>query len=232
MPEAIKEKRTVNWRLIAIIVAIILMVLAIGLYIAHEVIEAKIFGMILNQPGYTITIGSRHGNLFSGYTLDDVSVHRSASPDMPATGFTTDQVVIRWRLRPLMLTRISWAAGNYTVEPPGAAVEEIPVGAGNLTLGTTPEDKGWLISDAPITLGPDSWKGTAELRIRADMQQLSGKVEILNLPSRYLTLATSPPQGFAPLGAVELDLNLSGSPQDVRASGMVMDTFTGQAFRF
>jgi hypothetical protein len=223
-------KSNARAKLIATAVAVVFIV---GFILAaYFVIEARIFRMITSQPGVTVKIGSRSGNLMSGYILRDLSVHQNASGDKPGSEFSTPKMVLHWRLRPMMVTGVSWDAAKFKLEPQGKQAAEFPISAGTLTLSTKPDEKGWLESDKPIIIGPDSWGGRADLGLRADGKQLRGKIHIDRLPMEYLSLATETPSGFVPTGDVVLDIDLSGTPQNPQVSGTVADPGTWKAFHF
>jgi hypothetical protein len=200
--------------------------------IAYSVAEARIFRMLTSQPGVTIKIGSRHGNLFTGYTLTDISVHQNPTRDRPGSSFSTPKLTIHWKLRPMTITNIAWDDAKYKLEPEGKQMDEIPIGAGAFTLSTDPKLRGWLAPEKPIIIGPRSWNGYADLNLRADGKQILGKIHVERLPLSYLSLATQVPAGFTPSGDVVLDIDVSGSPQNLQVSGTVSDPATFKAFHF
>ena len=229
-PAEIKRKPNISAILIAIGATVLL--IAVILIVAHAVIEARIFRMLTSQPDVTVKIGSHYGNLFKGYTLVDLSVHRNPTLDRPGSGFTTPKLTVHWRLRPMMVTQVFWDDGKFQLEPQSGPSEEFPISGSALNLSTDPNQLGWLVTEKPIVVGPTSWSGQADLKLRADGQQVQGKIHIERFPARYLSLATEIPKGFTPVGDVMLDIDLSGSPQNPLVTGSVSEPLTRKAFRF
>jgi hypothetical protein len=226
-----KKTKPSIWKSLIGFLIFLVLVLVAG-FIAYRVAEARLFKTLASQPGMQITIGSRQGNLFSGYTLSNVSIHSDASGDSPATTFITPKLVIRWILRPPSLTYISWDTASYKVQASGKPEEEIPIGAGVLSPSTAPDRKGWLVSQSPISVGPDSWHGVADLNLTSDIKRVEGTLSVQNLPVRFLSLAATVPSDFSPLGNIILEMQFEGNPQGMRASGVVTDPFTRESFRF
>jgi hypothetical protein len=218
-----------NARFIVLTIAVVIAGLAIALAVVYKVVESKLFDSLLNQPGIQVSIGSRHGNLFSGYTLNDVSfLQTETHGEMPATGFRTQRLAVHWKLRPFAITEISWDRATLTLVPGTGSNEEIPIGEGKVL----PTDPGWLDSESPVTVGPDTWDGTANIRIRADVKDLKVSVEIQRLPGRIVRLVGAPPEGFDLPNEVFLTMEFEGSPPNLKASGRVSDPFTRRSYNF
>ncbi|HDS30378.1 MAG TPA: hypothetical protein ENN67_04965 [Firmicutes bacterium] len=212
-----------------ITVVVVLVFLAIAIPVIHLTIESRLFAEILNQPGIEVKIGSRHGNLLTGYTLMNFSVMQTEThADMPASGFKTARLTVHWKLRPFAVTEISWDEAVLTLKPHEGKSEEIEISGGRIL----PTDPGWLETVSPVSIGPESWNGNATMKIRADGQDISASVEIERLPGRFLMIAGSPPPGFDIPPEAHLQMDLKGAPSNLRASGRVTDLFTRKSFRF
>jgi hypothetical protein len=233
MTKPTEPSKKFNLRAILIAVGAIVVLIVALMLVAQKVIENKLFDLITHQRGVTITIGSRHGSIFSGYTLNNVTVSQPAKDTQPATTITLPKLIINWKIAsPPRLTRIAWDAGTYKLEPKTGAAEEVPLGAADLLPATSGDDLGWLVNNAPIIIGPDSWDGKAGMKIRCDAKDMKGTIKINQLPPRFLSIATSVPSDFLPFGNLILDMQIDGSPQNPRVSGIVTDPYTRQAFRF
>ena len=210
--------------LLAVLVAI-----AILLAIAHEVIEARIFSRLQNQPGIELSVQSRSGNLFSGYNLHQVSVRQTeGGQDSPPATFSTGRISVHWKLNPFKLREISWDTGTLVFNQPDGDSEEIPIGSGTLAGNETV----WLEPESPVTIGPETWHGTADIRLRADATELDATIVIDRLPGRMLELMGAPAGDFSTPSQVKLEMDLSGNPQKLNASGQVTDTYTRRSYRF
>lgn len=209
----------------------ILLVLIIILVAAHEIIEARIFRIIQNQPGFSITYKSRHGSLFSGYIIKEIVFRSQRRETTPPGSFSTSSLQIRWNPFSLMLTRISWDKGNLSIQISDAEKQDIPIGQGEMILSKESQNRGWLTSTSPITIGPDEWRGKADLKIHSKLGGIETVINIQNLPSKLLMLG-EPPQNFTPLGNLSLYLKIDGSLSNPQASGTLTDNATGQSFRF
>jgi len=206
-----------------------IVLLIVILIAGHEIIEAKIFHALTNQPGMQIHIGSKSGNLFSGYTLRDLSVtQKIARGDAPPETFSTSRVTVHWSLNPFQLTELSWDIGSYKITPSDSDPVEIPVGGANLK----PDASGWLVPDGKIVVGESDWDGNMNLKIRVDIKELNGKITIRRLPGRLINIMGDPPEGFAVPSHANLDLDFSGNPSAIKVSGTVSDPLTRRSFRF
>jgi hypothetical protein len=233
MVKPAKTKRKWGWRTIVLLACASLAIIAVLLVFAHRLIEDQLFRYLTSQQDMQVKIGSRNGNLLSGYTLGDVSIRHPGGGNTPASTFSTPKLTIHWHFeKPPLLTAISWDSGTYTLESKGQADQEIPIGPGTMVPSVDPTKKGWLENANAVTIGPDSWLGKATLRVRRDGQQFEGNIHVEHLPSTYLTLAGSVPQGFVPLGDLILDMDLTGDARGVQAHGSVTDPLTREAFRF
>jgi len=218
------------WKLlrpISIIIGVFVLLVLIGLVI-HEIIEARGFRELSRQPGVQISIGSRHGNLLSGYDLKDIEIRQTAGRgDTPPGIFRTALLSVHWELRPFSLTSISWDEGSFSFATEDGTEERITIGAGSLS----PDDTGWLVGDR-IKIGPDRWDGSALLKIRADGKELEGSMNIDHLPSRYIEIAGTAPEDFRLPAEVIVSIEFSGAPGNIRGSGSVSNSLTRQTYRF
>lgn len=207
----------------------VLVVIAILLAIVHEVIEARIFSRLQNQPGIELTVQSRSGNLFTGYDLLNLSVRQTQGPqDSPPSTFTTPRLTVHWKLNPFKLREISWDTGTLVFNQPDGDSEEIPIGSGTMAGNETV----WLEPESPVTIGPESWRGTADIRLRADASEIDATIVIERLPGRMLDLMGAPAGDFGTPSQVKLEMELSGNPNNLNASGQVTDTLTRRSYRF
>ncbi len=210
------------------ILATLLVIVAL-LFLTHEIIEAKVFREFSNQPGTEVRIGSRSGNLFSGYILKNVEIKQTATQeDIPSSAFRTPRLTVHWELKPLQLTEISWDPGTFIVFPEDAPEEKIEVGEGSLL----PDDTGWLVQEGDISIGPKSWDGSMTLKLRVDMQEIEGEIKIKKVPARIIRMMGEIPDGFTIPNEATVEIKLEGSPQSIRATGTVSDPFTRRTFRF
>jgi hypothetical protein len=232
MAEPYDINRKTKTRKIVIATSVTILVFAIAMLIAYFAIEGRLFKMLSAQPGVSVKFAAKSGNLFSGYTLTGLSVHQNATGDTPASDFTTPKMAIHWKLRPMMLTGISWDDAKSKIEPSGKQPEEFPISGAVFSLSSDPSQRGWLVPEKPIVVGPESWNGEADISLRADGQQIRGKIHIAHLPMSYVTLATEIPSGFTPAGDVVLDIDIAGSLQAPQVSGTVSDPATFKAFHF
>jgi hypothetical protein len=232
MDEKEKTKQKLILTRWAIALGVIIVVLIAGGLIAREIFFTKILQAINNQPGVSVKVGAHKGGPLHGYTLTDLSMHQNPSGGRPGSGFSTPSLIAHWNLMPFNLSLVKWDDAKYTLEPEGKNSEEFPISSGVLLPSTDPTMKGWLVTEKPITIGPESWGGNATFKIRGDGKQIEGKIHIDRLPAKYLSLATEIPKGFEPIGDLILDLDISGSPENIQASGTVSDPGTWNAFRF
>jgi hypothetical protein len=226
-------KKPFNYLKALIIALIILVVIVAILWIAYATIEAKFFSMIVRQTGLTVTIGSHRGNLFHGYTFNDITVKQAAQGSSPGVTFSTPRLAVNWTLaRPPRVVGISWDQAKLQIEPKDSPPEDIPIGSGSLAISNDPSNKGWLVGNGPFQVGTEDWQGSAEIELRADMGAIKGKVHIGRLPSQLLIALGSIPSDFVPTGDVILEMNLSGPPNAIEADGSISDPFTREAIRF
>jgi len=210
-------------------IVIALVIIAILLFVAHAIIEARVFAMIARSPGMEITIGSRRGNLITGYDLTRVRIRQTRTAgDTPPSVFSTPRLTVHWGLSPFALTEISWDQALLTISPPDKPEEEIDVGGGSLL----PDDTGWLVSPDDIAIGPQEWNGSMSLKLRVDVKEVDGKIDIERLPARLIRLMGTVPEDFYLPDRAIVEINLSGSPQNMRATGSVSNPLTRQTFRF
>jgi len=210
-------------------IVISLAILIIVIFVGHEIIEARVFRELKNQPGVNIHIGSRSGNLLSGYTFRNFSVTQKISQDSdsPQTIYTP-RMTVRWKFNPFELSEISWDAGTFSTESGDGDTEEIPVADGALL----PDGLGWLTSEDEIKIGENDWDGSMALKVRVDLKELEGKIIIDRLPGRFIELMGNVPDGFPIPRHASVELDLAGSPERVNVTGRVSDPSTRQSFRF
>lgn len=226
-------KKSFNYRGALITTLIILVVIIAALWIAYSVIEAKFFSMIGHQPGVTVTIGSHRGNLFHGYTFNDITVKQTAQGSSPGVIFSTPRLAVEWTLaRPPRVIGISWNQGKLQIGTKDNPPEDIPIGGGSMAISNDPSKKGWLVGNGSFQVGTGNWDGNANIELRADMGEIKGTVHIGRLPSSLLVALGSIPSDFVPSGDVILDMDLSGPPNAIEANGSISDPLTREAFRF
>jgi len=212
-----------------VIVLALLVGLAIVFLVGHELIEARIFRGLTHQPGLQITIGARRGNLLRGYDLFDLFIKQTAAaPSASRASFATSRVMVRWRLRPFQFTEMSWDPGEIALESPDGERVEIPLGGAALFL----DESGWLASGDEVSVGPESWGGSATLQIRADLGEVDGSVRIDRLSGRVLELGGIVLEDFIIPSRVILEMRLTGPPSNMRATGRVSDPATRRSFSF
>ena len=213
-------------RPIFIIIAVFIGI-AILLLIGHEIIEARMFRMLSNQPGVRISIGAKHGSLFSGYELTDVEITQTAAHEDASPGrFATPRLTVHWQLRPFALTEITWEEGSIAFLEDNAP-EEFRIGGGSLV----PDGEGWLRSDE-IDIGPATWGGRATIGIRADGKLVRGEISIDRLPAEIVRAAGTVPEGFILPPSVIVELRFEGEPGRLRATGSVSNPLTRESYRF
>jgi hypothetical protein len=210
------------------IVAILIVVALIGLIVAHEIIEGRVFRELENQPGMQVSVGRRVGTLIYGYKLIDIMVRYTGAENegLPAT-LEIPRLNVRWHLRPLELTGVDWGESELVLGPTSEEPEEIRIGAGALHQ----DEPGWLASDA-IPLGPDGWRGSGTLVVRTDGKEMSATVRIERLPGRLVEVVGGGPEGFEVPEYVVLEMELRGGPTRLQASGSISDPVTRRSFRF
>ena len=207
----------------------IIIVLAVILTTSYFLIEKKIFAMLSDQPGVTLEYSAKSGNLFSGYTLTDLTLRQTESRnDFPPTTFTTPRITVRWRLNPRGLTEISWDEGNLRLMLENGGSEDIRIGEGALLPG----DAAWLESGSDIMIGPDSWNGKMTVRIRQDVQEIRANVDFNRIPSRMISLFGESPMGFVMPDVAILEMDISGTAGRLEAHGTVSDPLTRRSYRF
>ena len=81
-------------------------------------------------------------------------------------------------------------------------------------------------------IGSETWDGSADVRIRADAREVDISVRIDRLPGRLIELMGTPPEGFIIPNQVILEMEITGSPQNLRVSGQVSDPLTRRSYRF
>jgi len=218
------------WRVLKpiLIVLAVLVGLAVLLVVAHEVIEARVFRRLADQPGLRITIGARVGNLFRGYDLRDVEITSTRKQgDAPPSVFRTPRLTVHWELRPFKVTRIAWDGGTLSLLPEGGGEEEIAIGEGSLV----PDEAGKLVCE-PIAIGPESWRGRLSLEIDPRARRLSGRIDIDRLPATIVRLMGTVPPEYEIPDVVTVAVNLSGVLPDIRASGAISNPLTRETYRF
>jgi len=211
-----------------IIVFSILIILTILVLVAHEMIEARIFRSIANQPGVQLRIGRRHGNLLHGYTLNNIEINQSASGNTPSFTITTPEMSIHWKLQPFSLTELSWDEGVFKIQNADGTDEDIDFDACSLQPG----NPGWLQPPEPIQIGPDSWNGTLNLKIRTYADEIDGEIVIANFPSRMISLFGDIPRGTMLPPQVRIEATISGPLNNPQTDASVMDPFTRQEYSF
>jgi hypothetical protein len=226
-------KKPFNYLRALITTVIILVVIFVLLWIAYATIEAKFFSMITRQAGLTVTIGSHKGNLFHGYTFNDITVKQTARGSSPGVTFSTPRLKVNWTLaRPPRVIGISWDQANLQIESGDEPPEDIPIGAGSMAISNDPARKGWLVGNGPFQVGTEHWQGSANIDLRADMGEIKGTVHIGRLPSRLLVALGSIPSDFVPSGDVILEMDLSGPLNAIESDGSISDPVTREAIRF
>ena len=92
---------------------------------------------------------------------------------------------------------------------------------------------GWMVTDSPVTVGPDEWLGQASLRVRRDIGMLDGKINIERLPTsvsgacrRIFRARSRRPEILCSY------MTFNGNAQGIKANGAVTDPSTRQAYRF
>lgn len=213
---------------VVIWIAGIVIVLAAILITGYVIVEKKIFAMLTDQPGARIEFSGKSGSLFSGYTITDFYMEQTETRnDVPPTKFTTPRLTIHWKLNPIEVTEISWDGGNLTLML-GDDLEDIRIGEGSLLPG----EYGWLESVSEIEIGPDSWDGTLDLKIRQKIDEIKAEVNFENLPSRLIAIFSDPPPGFILPRNVVLEMNMDGPPGNLEAHGTVSDPNSRRSYRF
>ena len=210
-------------------VAGIIIVLVVIFAAAYVLVEKKIFSMLSEQPGVKIEFSAKTGNLFTGYTISDLTLRQTQSRnDVPPTVFTTPRLTVHWKLKPTGLTEISWDEGNLAISLDNGGSEDIMIGEGALLPG----EPGWLESKSDIDIGQVAWGGAMSLKIRRKIEEVKAEVNFHNFPSRLITLFGESPRGFILPEIVSVEMELDGPPNNLEAHGTVSDPLTRRSYRF
>ena len=225
------EKKPKNILKPIITILAVLVVLIIGLLIAHKIIENALFKQLTKQPGIEIKIDRRSGNLISGYNLYGVAIKQAKQQDMPEVAFALPRLTVHWTFNPFRLTEISWDDSTMNLKGQSGS-EDVKIASSKLLYTDTGNNKGWLQSDDPFKIGPDEWNGAGKIKIRADGQQVSGEIRIDNLPGKFVDLLGKSPENFIVPPTVTCSLDFSGPVSGIKVTGSISDPFTREAFRF
>ncbi|MFH1676147.1 MAG: hypothetical protein ABIC40_03895 [bacterium] len=215
--------------IILILAAFVL--LAIVLLVAHKMIENAVFKQLTNQPGVAVKIDRRSGNLISGYNLYGVSIKQNKRQDMPEVTFAFPRLEVHWYFRPFRLTEISWDDATMKLEGKSGS-EEIKIASSKLLYTDTGKDTGWLQSEEPFKIGPDDWRGSGKIKLRADGQQATGEIRIDNLPGKFVEMMGTAPSNFIVPPTVICSIDFSGPVTGMTVNGSIANPFTREAFRF
>ncbi len=209
-------------------IALALIAVIVVLIIGHEQIESHFFKKLANQQGMNMSFNSRSGSLFTGYELKGVSIKSSGTGnDNPPWNFSTPMLAIRWHLLPDELTAIEWDQGSIETSS-GESADVIIIGEGHLL----PDADGALTTESPVQIGDPDWDGSMSLAISADLKNVSGEMLIEHLPAKHLQVFCSVPSDFNVAGNVKIELELSGSPGRINASGTVSNPLSWQSYKF
>jgi hypothetical protein len=210
-------------------IAGIIIVLVVIFAAAYVLVEKKIFSMLSEQPGVKIEFSAKTGNLFTGYTISDLTLKQTQSHnDVPPTVFTTPRLTVHWKLNPAGLTEISWDEGNLAISLDNGGSEDIMIGGGSLLPG----EPGWLESESDIDIGQIAWGGALSVKIRQKVEEVKAVVNFNNFPSRLISLLGEQPRGFILPEMVIVEMELDGPPSNLEAHGTVSDPLTRRSYRF
>lgn len=217
-------------KIIGAIVAVVLLLLVLAGILAYRFVEHRIFSELESGSyGLTLDYSSKSGNLFMGYKLAGVKLTSNAGGEgTVATSFSTPGLELHWKLRYFHFTDISWDEAVLTLDFPEGDTEEIQIAAGILENA----GNGWLESENEIQIGPDSWNGTADIRLKADGTEVDCSVTIDNLPGQILHNAGTIPEGFNVPREVILEMTITGPVRNIQTSGSVANPYTRQKFNF
>ncbi len=213
---------------IPIIIAAVIIVILMILGGIHNAIEARLFNGLASGYDPRVSIQRRTGNLFNGYDLTGVEISQSRKVgDRIPFVLVTPQLSIHWRLLQKKLTEISWTEGTYTISN-DESEDVIEFGEGSLT----PNGTGWIASEDPIRIGPESWDGWMELKFRQNGQEVDGRLDIERFPSRLMYAYGDVREGVILPVYLEVHITVSGRPPDIHTDTTFIDPLTNRSYSF